>query len=71
MAKEEVLKFSGIVEEVLGNSLFRVKLENNHMVTAYIGGRLRKFTIKIIQGDKVDIEMSPYDLNKARIVYRR
>ena len=71
MAKEEVLKFSGVVEEVLGNSLFRVKLENNHMVTAYIGGRLRKFTIKIIQGDKVDIEMSPYDLNKARIVYRQ
>lgn len=71
MAKEEVLKFSGIVEEVLGNSMFRVKLENNHMVTAYIGGKLRKFTIKIIQGDRVDIEMSPYDLSKARIVYRK
>lgn len=71
MAKEEVLKFSGTVEEVLGNSMFRVKLENNHMVTAYIGGKLRKFTIKIIQGDKVDVEMSPYDLTKARIVYRR
>ena len=71
MAKEEVLKFSGVVEEVLGNSLFRVKLENNHMVTAYIGGKLRKFTIKIIQGDKVDVEMSPYDLTKARITYRR
>ena len=71
MAKEEVLKFSGVVEEVLGNSMFRVKLENNHMVTAYIGGKLRKFTIKIIQGDRVDIEMSPYDLSKARIVYRK
>lgn len=71
MAKEEVLKFSGIVEEVLGNSMFRVKLENNHEVIAYIGGKLRKFTIKIIQGDKVDVEMSPYDLSKARIVYRR
>lgn len=71
MAKEEVIKMSGVVEEVLGNSMFRVKLENNHMVTAYIGGKLRKFTIKIIQGDLVDIEMSPYDLNKARIVYRR
>jgi translation initiation factor IF-1 len=71
LAKEEVLKFSGIVEEVLGNSMFRVKLENNHMVTAYIGGKLRKFTIKIIQGDRVDIEMSPYDLSKARIVYRK
>ncbi len=71
MAKEEVLKFSGTVEEVLGNSMFRVKLENNHTVIAYIGGKLRKFTIKIILGDKVDVEMSPYDLSKARIVYRR
>ena len=71
MAKEEVLKFSGTVEEVLGNSLFRGKLENNHTVIAYIGGKLRKFTIKIILGDKVDIEMSPYDLTKARIVYRK
>lgn len=71
LAKEEVLKFSGIVEEVLGNSMFRVKLENNHIVTAYIGGKLRKFTIKIIMGDQVDVEMSPYDLTKARIVYRR
>ncbi len=71
LAKEEVLKFSGVVEEVLGNSMFRVKLENNHTVIAYIGGKLRKFTIKIILGDKVDIEMSPYDLTKARIVYRK
>jgi translation initiation factor IF-1 len=71
LAKEEVIKMSGVVEEVLGNSMFRVKLENNHMVTAYIGGKLRKFTIKIIQGDRVDVEMSPYDLNKARIVYRK
>jgi len=71
LAKEEVLKFSGIVEEVLGNSMFRVKLENNHTVIAYIGGKLRKFTIKIILGDKVDIVMSPYDLTKARIVYRK
>ena len=62
---------SGAVEEVLGNSMFRVKLENNHEVIAYIGGKLRMHTIKIIMGDKVDIEMSPYDLSKARIVYRR
>lgn len=71
MAKEEVIKLSGVVEEVLGNSMFRVKLENNHIVTAYIGGKLRKFTIKIIMGDLVDVEMSPYDLTKARIVYRK
>jgi translation initiation factor IF-1 len=71
LAKEEVIKLSGVVEEVLGNSMFRVKLENNHIVTAYIGGKLRKFTIKIIMGDLVDVEMSPYDLTKARIVYRK
>ena len=71
MAKEETLKFTGTVEEVLGNSMFRIKLENNHIVTAYIGGKLRMHTIKIIMGDKVDVEMSPYDLSKARIIYRR
>lgn len=71
MAKEEVIKMAGVVEEILGNSMFKVKLENNHEVIAYIGGKLRKFTIKIILGDKVDVEMSPYDLSKARIVYRR
>ena len=71
MAKEDVLKFSGVVEEVLGNSMFRVKLENNHSVIAYIGGKLRMHTIKIIMGDRVEVEMSPYDLSKARIVYRK
>jgi translation initiation factor IF-1 len=71
LAKEEALKFNGTVEDVLGNSMFRVKLENGHSVTAYIGGKMRKFTIKILLGDKVEVEMSPYDLNKARIVYRR
>ena len=71
LAKEESIKFSGVVKEVLGNSLFRVELENGHEVTAYISGKLRKFTIKIIMGDKVDVEMTPYDLTKARIVYRR
>lgn len=69
--KEESLLFSGVVQEVLGNALFRVKLENNHMITAYIGGKLRKHTIKIIMGDKVDIEMSAYDLSRGRITYRR
>ena len=51
--------------------MFRVKLENNHIVTAYIGGKLRMHTIKIIMGDVVDVEMTPYDLTKARITYRR
>ena len=71
MAKEDALKFTGTVEEVLGNSMFRVKLENGHQVTAYIGGKMRMHTIKIIMGDIVEVEMTPYDLSKARIVYRR
>ncbi len=71
MAKEDVIKLSGKVEEILGNSMFRVRLENNHLVTAYIGGKLRMHTIKIILGDEVDVEMTPYDLNKARITYRK
>ena len=71
MAKEDVIKLSGTVEEILGNSMFRVKLENNHIVTAYIGGKLRMHTIRIILGDEVEVEMTPYDLTKARIVYRK
>ena len=71
MAKEGVIKLSGKVEEILGNSMFRVRLENDHMVTAYIGGKLRMHTIKIILGDEVDVEMTPYDLTKARITYRK
>jgi translation initiation factor IF-1 len=71
LAKEDVIKLSGKVEEILGNSMFRVRLENNHLVTAYIGGKLRMHTIKIILGDEVDVEMTPYDLTKARITYRK
>lgn len=71
MAKEDVIKLNGTVEEVLGNSMFRVKLENQHIITAYIGGKLRMHTIKIIMGDEVEVEMTPYDLTKGRIVYRR
>ena len=62
---------TGQVIEVLGNSMFKVKLDNDHEVIAYIGGKLRKFSIKIILGDAVDVEMTPYDLTKARITYRR
>lgn len=70
--KDDVLEFSGEVIEVLGNSMFKVKLDDTgHEVTAYIGGKLRKFSIKIILGDRVDVEMTPYDLTKARIVYRQ
>ena len=71
MAKEEAMKFEGIIEEVLGNAMFRVKLQNTeHMVTAYVGGKMRKNDIKILEGDAVTLEMSPYDLTKGRIIYR-
>ena len=71
VAKEEAMKFDGIVNEVLGNAMFRVKLENSeHMVTAYVGGKMRKNDIKILEGDRVSLEMSPYDLTKGRIIYR-
>ena len=71
MAKEEGMKMNGVVVEVLGNAMFRVKLENTeHLVTAYIGGKLRKHDIKVIEGDRVSMEMSPYDLSKGRIMYR-
>lgn len=65
------MKMNGKVTEVLGNAMFRVQLENTeHLVTAYIGGKMRKFDIKIIAGDKVQLEMSPYDMTKGRITYR-
>lgn len=72
MAKEDSLRFEGIVIEVLGNAMFCVKLgEGGHLITAYIGGKLRQNEIKIIAGDDVLIEMSPYDMSKGRIMYRR
>ncbi len=71
MAKEDNnIRLTGTVDLVLPNAMFRVLLENEHLVTAYLGGKLRKHDIKIIQGDNVEIEFSPYDLSKGRIVYR-
>lgn len=70
MAKEEALKFSGEVIETLPNAMWRVKLANGTVVLAYLGGKLRKFDINIGLGDNVDLEFSPYDLSKGRIVYR-
>lgn len=65
------MKMNGVVLEALGNAMFRVKIENSeHLVTAYIGGKLRQNEIKIIEGDKVTLEVSPYDLSKGRIMYR-
>lgn len=70
MAKEDYISMEGIVQEVLPNAMFRVKLENEHVVLGHISGKMRKNRIQILLGDKVKVEMSPYDLNKARIVYR-
>lgn len=71
MAKEKAIETEGIVTEVLGNAMFRVELDNGHKVLAYPRGKMRKHFIRIIAGDKVTVELSPYDLNRGRIVYRR
>lgn len=70
MAKEDVVQLEGVVDEVLPNTMFRVKIENGPQVTAYASGKMRKFRIRILAGDRVTVEMSPYDLTKARIAYR-
>ena len=70
MAKEETFVLTGQVVECLPNATFRVKLENDYQVMGKISGKIRKFNINILLGDRVDIEMSPYDLTKGRIVYR-
>ena len=70
MAKEELIEFSGTVEEVLPNAMFRVKLENGHNVLAHTSGRMRKNRISVLAGDKVTVEMTPYDLTKGRITFR-
>ena len=70
MAKEELLEMNGVVDEVLPDSRFRVTLENGHVLIAYSGGKMRKNHIRIIAGDKVSLELSPYDLSKGRITFR-
>ena len=70
MSKEDIIKMSGKVDEVLPNATFRVRLENNHVILATLGGRLRQNNIRILLSDSVEVEMSPYDLNRGRIVYR-
>lgn len=70
MAKEEVIAVEGKVIETLPNAMFRVELENGHRVLAHISGKMRMHYIKIIPGDKVSLELSPYDLTRGRIVYR-
>ena len=70
MVKEESLEFTGVVLELLPNAMFKVKLENDHEVLAHTSVKLRKNRIRVLVGDKVDVEMTPYDLTKGRIVYR-
>lgn len=70
MAKNDVIEAEGVVLEKLPNAMFQVELENGHKIIAHISGKLRKNFIKIIPGDKVKIEMSPYDLTKGRITWR-
>jgi translation initiation factor IF-1 len=70
MPKEEPIRLEGVVKEALPNAMFRVELENGHKVLAHVSGRMRTHFIRILPGDKVTIEMSPYDLTKGRIVYR-
>ncbi len=70
MAKEDSIEMSGVVVETLPNTTFKVKLENGHVVNAHISGRMRKNYIRILTGDKVVVELTPYDLSRGRIVYR-
>ena len=70
MAKEDHIEMEGTVVDTLPNTMFRVELENGHVVTAHISGKMRKHYIRILTGDKVTVELTPYDLSKGRIVYR-
>ncbi len=70
MPKEEAIKVEGIVLETLPNAMFKVELENKHQVLAHISGKMRMHFIKILPGDKVSVELSPYDLSRGRITYR-
>lgn len=70
MAKQDTIKVDGIITDILPNTTFKVKLENGHIILAHISGKMRMNYIKILQGDKVTVELSPYDLTKGRITYR-
>ncbi len=70
MSKQDLLEFKGKVIDLLPNAMFRVELENGHTVTAHTAGKLRKNRIRVLQGDNVTVEMTPYDLTKGRIIFR-
>ncbi len=70
MAKEELIEFKGVVTEVLPNAMFRVTLENDHVILGHTAGKMRRNRIRVLQGDSVVVEMTPYDLSKGRIIFR-
>jgi translation initiation factor IF-1 len=70
MAKEDLIRLEGKVEDVLPNAMFRIRINESHVITATISGRLRQNNIRILLGDNVEVEMSPYDLTRGRVVYR-
>ena len=70
MAKEDLIEFTGVVSELLPNAMFRVKLDNDHTILAHTSGKMRKNRIRVLAGDRVTVEMTPYDLTKGRITYR-
>jgi translation initiation factor IF-1 len=70
MSKEDMIEFTGTVTELLPNAMFRVKLDNEHMILAHTSGKMRKNRIRVLAGDRVNVEMTPYDLSKGRITFR-
>ncbi len=70
MAKEDLIAFEGVVQELLPNATFRVRLDNGHEILAHTSGKMRKNRIRVLVGDKVNVEMTPYDLSKGRITFR-
>ena len=70
MAKEDLIEFTGVVSELLPNAMFRVKLDNDHTILAHTSGKMRKNRIRVLAGDRVTVEMTPYDLTKDRITFR-
>ena len=70
MAKEELMEFNGVVKELLPNAMFRVLLDIDHEIIAHTAGKMRKFRIRVLAGDRVTVEMTPYDLTKGRITFR-
>lgn len=71
MAKEDLIEFNGVVTELLPNAMFRVRLENDHIILAHTSGKMRKNRIRVLVGDTVIVEMTPYDLTKGRITFRQ